>query len=158
MKKVLVFVCRVLLLTTFVSVEYAAADHFVKNNDGTVTDTQTGLMWADKDNGSDINWANAKSYCNKYRGGGYSDWRMPTQDELAGLYNKNIGYTPACAASGDNDKVKLNNSITLSCWWGWASKTRGSDAALFDFYDGLRTWNLQSNDHDGRALPVRSGK
>jgi hypothetical protein len=44
-------------------------------------------MWAAKDNGSPISWPEAKKYCENYRGGGYMDWRMPTQDELAGLYD-----------------------------------------------------------------------
>jgi hypothetical protein len=131
---------------------------FIANNNGTVSDTKTNLMWAAKDNGSDINWANAKNYCKNYRGGGYSDWRMPTQDELAGLYDKGIGYKPVCAASGDNDTVKLTNLITLSCWGGWASETRGSKAAGFIFYEGDRGWNLQSHVNGTRALPVRSGK
>jgi len=61
---------------------------FIAYDDGTVLDTRTNLMWADKDNSSDINWQGAKSYCENYRGGGYSDWRMPTQDELAGLYDE----------------------------------------------------------------------
>jgi hypothetical protein len=63
---------------------------FIAYNNGTVSDTRTNLMWAAKDNGSDINWANAKSYCENYRGGGYSDWRMPTLDELAGLYDSAV--------------------------------------------------------------------
>ena len=41
---------------SFVSAEYATADRFANNKDGTVTDTQTGLMWADHDNGANINW------------------------------------------------------------------------------------------------------
>jgi hypothetical protein len=49
-------------------------------------------MWAERDNGSDIHWAKAKSYCENYREGGYTDWRMPTQDELAGLYDSSIPY------------------------------------------------------------------
>ncbi len=63
---------------------------FIAYNNGTVLDTRTNLMWAAKDNGSDINWADAKSYCENYRGGGYTDWRMPTQDELAGLYDSAV--------------------------------------------------------------------
>ena len=87
MKKILAFVCMALLLVSFVSAEHAtAADCFVKNNDGTVTDTQTGLMWADRDNGSDISWFNAENYCKGYSGGGKSGWRMPTQNELAQLH------------------------------------------------------------------------
>jgi len=131
---------------------------FIAYSNGTVSDTRTNLMWAAKDNGSNINWANAKSYCENYRGGGYTDWRMPTQDELAGLYDRGIDYTPGCAASGDNDKVHLTKLITLSCWAGWASEKRASHAAYyFDFDVGKRDWCHPS--HDGfRALPVRSGK
>jgi hypothetical protein len=38
------------------------AVRFIANVNGTVLDRQTGLMWAAQDNGSDINWTNAKSY------------------------------------------------------------------------------------------------
>ena len=54
MKRILVVVCVVLFLASLISVDCAtAADRFVNNNNGTITDTQTGLMWTDKDNGSD---------------------------------------------------------------------------------------------------------
>ena len=69
---------------------------FTAYDDGTVLDTRTGLMWAAKDNGSNINWSNAQRYCENYRVGGYTDWRMPTQDELAGLYDKAKTYRSAC--------------------------------------------------------------
>jgi len=126
---------------------------FIAYDNGTVLDTRTNLMWAAKDNGSDINWANAKSYCENYRGGGYSDWRMPTQDELAGLYDAGKTYKPNCGYD-----VHLTELIRLSCTWAWASETRGSDAALFSFRTGHRYWGPQSGGDAGRALPVRSGK
>jgi len=49
-------------------------------------------MWAAKDNGSNLDWVNAQRYCEKYRGRGYTDWRMPTPDELAGLYDESKTY------------------------------------------------------------------
>jgi hypothetical protein len=45
-------------------------------------------MWAAKDNRSDMDWENAKAYCKSYRGGDYTDWRMPTQNELSGLFER----------------------------------------------------------------------
>jgi len=126
---------------------------FIAYDDGTVLDTRTNLMWAAKDNGSNINRANAKSYCERYRGGGYTDWRMPTQDELAGLYDSAKIYRSSCGFD-----VHLTELIRLSCTWAWASETRGSDAAYFGFYDGIRYWGPQSYDSYYRALPVRSGK
>ncbi len=143
MKRILVLVCMVLFLATLVSVEYAAADRFVNNNDGTVTDTQTGLMWADHDNGSEVNWFTAKSYCEGYSGGGKSGWRMPTTDELGQLRN-----------SGAYGSV-----IKKTAEYVWASETRGSDAAYFTFFNGTRYWRSQSYSSSfSRALPVRSGK
>ena len=124
----------------------------IDNGDGTVTDPRSGLMWAAKDNGKGISWASAKTYCENYKAGGYSDWRMPTQDELAGLYDETIenkyGY-------------HLSYLINLTSCCPWASETRGSTHfAIFGFGSGTRTWGSRSSlgyDHY-RALPVRSGK
>src|SRR5690242_17745520 len=49
------------------------------------TDPSTGLMWAGKDNGKDVNWHKAINYCRDLRLGGYSDWRLATIDELQGI-------------------------------------------------------------------------
>jgi len=140
MKRILVLVCMVLFLGSFVSAEYStAADRFVNNNDGTVTDTQAGLMWADHDNGSDINWTNANIYCNGYSGGGKSGWRLPTVDELRQVYNSAYG------------SVIKKTSVAV-----WASETNGSEAALF-YYTNYY-WYPQSFSPGARVLPVRSSK
>jgi hypothetical protein len=127
---------------------------FIAYADGTVLDTSTDLMWAARDNGSNIKWTNAKSYCENYRGGGYTDWRMPTLDELAGLYDAGKTYKSDCGYD-----VYLTELIRLTCTAPWASETRGSDAALFLFNLGGKLWYPQSDDHVvTRALPVRYGK
>jgi hypothetical protein len=133
---------------------------FIAYNDGTVLDTSTNLMWAAKDNGEDIYWQEAKSYCENYRGGGYSDWRMPTQNELAGLYDEAKTYKSVCTVLfGGQWNLRLTELIRLTCNWAWASETRGSDAALFVFNGGgLRSWNLKTAGDSRRALPVRSAK
>jgi hypothetical protein len=107
------------------------------------TDTRTGLMWATQDNGYNINWADANSYCLKYTVGGYSDWRIPTQNELAELY----------ASGANKNKIKITGG-----GWVWASDTQGSDAAYFSFNNGRMFSGRQSADAGLRALPVRSVK
>lgn len=114
----------------------------------TYTDPRTGLMWATKDNGKNINWYDAKAYCENYRVGGFTDWRMPTQNELAGLYDKSIR---------GHDGNHLPKEITLTGCCIWASETRRSDAAYFNFFFGERLWFYQITDAL-RALPVRSAK
>ena len=127
---------------------------FIAYDDETVLDRGSGLMWVAKDNGSDINWQGAKSYCENYRGGGYTDWRMPTQDELAGLYDKAEGYKSACG-----DEAHLTELIRLTCYFTWASDTRDSGAACFRFGGGgYRCWGPPSGSSFSRVLPVRSGK
>jgi hypothetical protein len=130
---------------------------FIAYADGTVLDTKTNMMWAAKDNGRNINWADAKSYCENYRGGGYSDWRMPTQDELAGLYDAGKSQHQECCPSIEIHVAM--DMINLTCCCPWASETRGSEAAVFRFSYGYRDWDPLSDENIGyRALPVRSGK
>jgi uncharacterized caspase-like protein len=138
-------------------IESARDGRFIAYDNGTVLDTRTKLMWAAKDNGSNISWQDAKAYCENYRGGGYTDWRMPTQDELAGLYDETITNTrsPAAGCSGG---YHLTNLIHLTCCCPWASETRGSMAAFFGFSNGPRNWHDQYFVGSIRALPVRSAK
>ena len=140
---------------------------FIAYANETVLDTKINLMWAAKDNGSDINWEDAKVYCQTYRGGGYTDWRMPTQDELAGLYD----HHSSNVEKSENEKSKnkkskevkisyhlLTKEITLTSCCPWASETRGSEAAYFNFFNNERLWNDFQHDFIRRALPVRSAK
>jgi hypothetical protein len=140
--------------------ETARDSRFIAYDNGTVLDTSTNLMWAAKDNGSNINWANAKSYCENYRGGGYTDWRMPTQDELAGLYDAAKTYRSECPGlfGGGGSDVHLTELISLTCNAPWASETRGSSGGAFEFTVGGRGAAPLSRVTNGRALPVRSGK
>jgi len=137
------------------ALETARDGRFIAYDNGTVLDTQTNLMWAAKDNGNDINWNNAKSYCGNYREGGYTDWRLPTQDELAGLYDSSKSYT----ATQLGHKVHLTELIKLSTCCPWTSQTRiFSDVANFSFDRGSWRWNFPSQNQGLRALPVRNAK
>jgi len=64
---------------------------FVDNNDGTATDRATGLMWQKSGSSRSKAWRNANLYIdtlNKNQFAGYSDWRLPTIDELVSLIEK----------------------------------------------------------------------
>ncbi|HAJ25807.1 MAG TPA: hypothetical protein DCG53_00925 [Syntrophus sp. (in: bacteria)] len=129
---------------------------FVAYNDGTVLDTKSNLIWAAKDNGSGINWKEAKEYCENYRGGGHSDWRLPTSDELTGLFASSKSRPSACNAVY-NIRV-ATELIDLSCYATWTSETRGSQAAYFSFNTGSWYWKPRSHATSTRSLPVRSAK
>jgi hypothetical protein len=118
---------------------------FVAYDSGTVLDTKTNLMWAAKDNNSKINWYDAKSYCQNYQGGGYTDWRMPTLDELEGLYDPNnqnrYGYK------------MVTDLIEITHWWVWSSEVSDSKARAFRFRYILGIGKAGSK----RLLPQRFG-
>jgi uncharacterized caspase-like protein len=64
---------------------------FVDNSDGTVTDRTTALMWQKDGSSSGLKRRRALAYVkklNKDQSAGYSDWRLPTVDELASLLKK----------------------------------------------------------------------
>ena len=64
------------------------ANNFIDNQDGTVTDSVTGLRWQKKGSMSRLSRSQATSYLknlNKEKFAGYSDWRLPTIEELASL-------------------------------------------------------------------------
>lgn len=110
-----------------------------------VLDTETGLMWAEKDNGQDINWEDAKAYCENYSAGNYTDWRQPTQDELKTL------FLPDFNSQG----YKITDAITLSDCCPWASDWSMRSAGAFSFKSGRRPWAFQADTSQLRALPVR---
>ena len=63
----------------------------VDNNDGTVTDRATGLMWHKSGSLERLDNRGAKKYIkqiNSKHFGGYSGWRMPTIEELASLLSR----------------------------------------------------------------------
>jgi hypothetical protein len=48
-------------------------------------DPDSGLIWAHRDSGRDLDFAQAEKYCKDLRVGGNSDWRIPTITELNSL-------------------------------------------------------------------------
>ena len=129
--------------------EQTAGDNrFVVHGNGTGLDTKTGLMWAVHDNGREISWHDAKKYCESFRGGGYTNWRMPTQEEAATLYDsRKIG----------NGGCHMAHAIDMTECTLWnIAKIGKSRPALFMFKYGGRQWRPIPSSKIGRALPVRS--
>ena len=115
---------------------------FIAHNSGMVKDTKTGLEWVvgpDKD----TNWEEANSWVAGLKTGG-GGWRMPTLDELEGIYEKGLG---------DRNMTPL---LKTTGWWVWSGETKGSsDAGDFDFGSGNGDWDGRDGSI-GRAFAVRS--
>ena len=123
----------------------------VINRDGTVTDTDTGLMWQQATASNDMIWEDALSYCENLSLGGYDDWRLPNIKELASLLD--LARLPTI------DPAYLYSPDTVSphCWSSTTIATHYSGAWLVDFNDGHPGANVKwLNSHSVRA--VRGGQ
>ncbi len=110
-------------------------------------DKKTALMWPVQDNGYDVSWQAAKRFCLNFNLAGYSDWRMPSQQELASLYRlQGVEFS-------DYYIVK---EIRISACCLWAQDTRGPKVASFDFAYGNKDWGHPRSTVEARVLPVRN--
>ena len=71
---------------------YQSLDNYIRNNDGTITDIKTGLMW--QTGNTNLNWKEAIAYCENLKLAGYTDWRLPNNEELRSI-NSYIRVNPS---------------------------------------------------------------
>jgi Protein of unknown function (DUF1566) len=120
----------------------------------TWTDSSTGLMWAGKDNGSDVTWQEAGNYCQNLTLGGHSGWRLPTIDELQGIYDPSIDVPGRMGSVTVSHHVR--GSLNLSGWqWSSSPGDASGAARMHDFSTGYRLSFRLALRHGGRALCVR---
>lgn len=142
---------------------------FVDNNNGTVTDSKTGLVWLKNANpcGS-INWTNAMAYCSSLASGqaGLTDgsvagqWRLPSKEELEG-----IGTNPPSTWDSGIPSVTWTTpgtpftNITSNSYWSGTSYEIDN---TFAFQIGLLNGNVvlsgKSAANFTATWPVRGGK
>jgi len=59
--------------------------NYTDNNDGTVTDANTGLLWEQAHHATQLSFYDAKSVCEGLELGGHTSWRLPNLKELFSL-------------------------------------------------------------------------
>jgi len=130
---------------------------FTDNNNGTVSDNLTGLIWTKATDipGINVNWIAALDYIAKMNSGtkenfGYNDWRLPNIKELESLTDSE-NYAPA---------LQELHPFTINSFGGqWSSTTVASNpsrAWMYSLYHGISIGNGKLI---GGALiwPVRGG-
>ena len=91
----------------------------------TWTDPATGLMWTGKDNGSDVDWNQADAYCSNLQLAGYSGWRLPTIEELEGIYDASANIKTVLVVGDGLARVKGNLTLTGFHWSSSEGETSG---------------------------------
>jgi tetratricopeptide (TPR) repeat protein len=110
-------------------------------------DPATGMMWTRRDSGVAIYLGNRMQYCQNLRLAGYSDWRLPSSDELQSIYDKHAdvgGY-----------HVKGNMQLSGDVW----GNVHGNPSKFpdrFSFINGKRSNPLFVTVFEAYVLCVRS--
>lgn len=92
-------------------------NNFKNNSDGTITDQATGLMWAQADSGSDMDWEHALAFAQTKNAATYldhNDWRLPNSKELQNIvdYTRSPGATDATKVGPAIDPLFSSTGIT----------------------------------------------
>lgn len=152
-------------------VQAGAPLSFTDNGDGTITDTNTGLMWAKKSDDGSIhdkdnshNWGAAFSVhvagLNAANFAGHNDWRLPNVKELQSIVNyENV--SPAVSPAFNTGCAPGCTVTTCSCtqayfYWSSTSFAGSPDGAWsVSFFYGDVNGNFKSDSLFVRA--VRGG-
>lgn len=117
------------------------------NDDGTVSDLATGLMWQQNDAGSGMDWSAALSYCSALETGGYDDWRLPNAKELQSIVE--YDRSPSATGSAAIDPIFSTSTITREdgspgygfYWTGTTHATpRGGEYAVYVAFGEALGW------------------
>lgn len=99
-------------------------ERFRDNGDGTVTDTETGLMWKQTDTMIDlkkwVNYQESVDYVRELRENkfaGYDDWRLPGRDEIEPLFNKSFELKDKFGKT-----VHISDRFTEGCGFSMIAK------------------------------------
>jgi len=106
------------------------------------------LVVATEDLG-ELNWDEAERQCKSYRGGGFEDWYLPSQDELTQLYD---------VRDAVNRSLEVEGGQQMRSAPYWSSTEVGStNASYFDFKGGRSTSYQSTNKaNTGHVRAVRA--
>ena len=118
-------------------------NNFRNNSDGTITDQATGLMWAQADSGSGMDWEHALVFAQTKNAAnylGHNDWRLPNSKELQNIvdYTRSPGATDSTKVGPAIDPLFSSTGITNEAGtadypWYWTSTSAKANAtAAYD--------------------------
>ena len=122
---------------------------FEDNADGTVTDTLTGLMWQKQYEQNPMTWEQALTQINSMLLGDYTDWRLPTREELRSIvdYSQTV---PSILTS------IFPGTVSGNYWTSTSHPYQSGHVWCIHFYNGNDNYQTANNNYYSRA--VRGGQ
>ena len=106
-------------------------NQFVDNNDGTISDLATGLMWQKADSGNLFDWEEALKYAKNLALANFSDWRVPTAKELQSIvdYTRSPEATnsPAISPLFETTSININGIMDYPYFWSSTTHLDGNN-------------------------------
>jgi hypothetical protein len=123
-----------IVLVFFLNVNSVEAASYIDNQDGTVRDFNTGLVWQAGDSSHDLkkslNWYDALEYVaikNSEKYAGSENWRLPTLKELNQLWS-----SKGTVLSKDDETLGLSSPFKGGgSYYIWTADERGLDHAWY---------------------------
>jgi hypothetical protein len=134
----------------FISAPAAAFASFQDNGDGTVTDSETGLIWQKTPSAETKNWQDALAACTDLSLAGKSDWRLPNRNELQSIVDYRWHHPAIDSRSFPN--------VIGGNFWTSTTDTFSSPAYAYavDFTGGA-VYSHGKADNSFQMLAVRGG-
>jgi hypothetical protein len=123
---------------------------FADNNDGTITDNATGLMWQKEKAPGSYTWQQAKNYCDNLTLAGKNDWRLPTKNELQSIVDYG-DYNPAMS-------TVFGTFDSYYPFWSSTVSAGSSDDAWYVSFDEGETYFREKTFSSYYVRAVRGGK
>lgn len=144
---------------------------FVENDNGTITDEATGLMWSKDDSVRVMTWQSALEYVaelNDENYLGYSDWRLPNAKELHSIvdYSRSPKATSSAAIDAMFNTTRITvEDGTLNYGEYWSSTTHksmgrssGSAAVYISFGESMGFLPTRNERGGGGNRPQGDGQ
>lgn len=101
---------------------------FTEDREGVVKDNETGLLWQQGHCGP-MRWEEAVRHVQEFRLGGYTDWRLPSKEEL-----ETVADWRDCPAM---DAALFENAITYLDWLTTKDAYQTDDECQVYFSNGF---------------------
>jgi arylsulfatase A-like enzyme len=127
---------------------FSSGPNLQDNQDGTVSDLRTGLVWQKVSSPEGMDWESALQHCSNLKSTGKGDWRLPNIKELRSL-SDDLRTSPSVDPS-------FFDGVQAKPYWSSTTQSNRPERAWYvDFATGLVTYADKTQQY--RVLAVRDG-
>ena len=133
MKVLRFFLLSFLFFMFLFGLTFSANAALIDNEDGTITDTDTGLMWQQEDDNITRMYELAITYCENVDFSTYSDWRLPNKKELFSIIdNSQLDPAVDSTAFPNTDSSHYWSSTTPNSLQAWSVDFSNGNVINYD--------------------------